>query len=95
MANGAGNDLMPCRSGIAMSARCRRCSGRNNHWCTLNEPMVYALWGYIEGIFPPLERRAAPVDVAPVVAQLLEPMRPPTRISASRCGSARQSFPWD
>ena len=42
-----------------------------NHWCTLNEPMVYVLWGYIEGIFPPLEQRAAPVDVAPVVAQLL------------------------
>ena len=33
--------------------------------------MVYVLWGYIEGIFPPLEQRAGPVDVAPVVAQLL------------------------
>jgi beta-glucosidase len=42
-----------------------------NHWCTLNEPMVYALWGYIEGVFPPLEQRAGPIDVAPVVAQLL------------------------
>ncbi len=41
-------------------------------WCTLNEPMVYVLWGYMEGIFPPLEQRAAPVDVAPVVAQLLK-----------------------
>ena len=43
-----------------------------NFWCTLNEPMVYVLWGYMEGIFPPLEQRAAPVDVAPVVAQLLK-----------------------
>jgi beta-glucosidase len=42
-----------------------------DHWCTLNEPMVYVLWGYIEGIFPPLEQRAGPIDVAPVVAQLL------------------------
>ena len=41
-------------------------------WCTLNEPMVYVLWGYMEGIFPPLEQRAAPVAVAPVVAQLLK-----------------------
>lgn len=23
-----------------------------NFWCTLNEPMVYVLWGYMEGIFP-------------------------------------------
>jgi beta-glucosidase len=42
-----------------------------DNWCTLNEPMVYVLWGYIEGIFPPLEQRAGPADVAPVVAQLL------------------------
>jgi beta-glucosidase len=42
-----------------------------DYWCTLNEPMVYVLWGYIEGIFPPLEQRAGPADVAPVVAQLL------------------------
>ena len=42
-----------------------------DHWCTLNEPMVYVLWGYIEGIFPPLEQRPGPIDVAPVVAQLL------------------------
>jgi beta-glucosidase len=40
-------------------------------WCTLNEPMVYVLWGYIEGVFPPLEQRAAPVDAAPVITQLL------------------------
>ena len=40
-----------------------------DYWCTLNEPMVYVLWGYIEGIFPPLEQRAGPADAAPVVAQ--------------------------
>ena len=43
-----------------------------SHWCTLNEPMVYVLWGYMEGIFPPLEQRATPAEVAPVVARLLE-----------------------
>jgi len=41
-------------------------------WCTLNEPMVYVLWGYIEGVFPPLEQRAGPIDVTPVVTQLLK-----------------------
>jgi len=43
-----------------------------SHWCTLNEPMVYVLWGYLEGIFPPLEQRANPEATAPVVARLLE-----------------------
>lgn len=41
-------------------------------WCTLNEPMVYVFNGYLEGIFPPLERRGEPVATAPVVARLLE-----------------------
>jgi beta-glucosidase len=41
-------------------------------WCTLNEPMVYVFNGYLEGIFPPLERRGRPAAVAPVVARLLE-----------------------
>lgn len=41
-------------------------------WCTLNEPMVYVFNGYLEGIFPPLERRGQPATVAPVVARLLE-----------------------
>lgn len=39
-------------------------------WCTLNEPMVYAYQGYLQGIFPPLEKRGDPKAVAPVVLQL-------------------------
>lgn len=42
------------------------------HWSTLNEPMVYVYNGYLEGIFPPLERRPAPIDAAPIVHRLLE-----------------------
>lgn len=41
-------------------------------WCTLNEPMVYAHHGYLEGTFPPHERRHGPADVVPVVRALLE-----------------------
>jgi beta-glucosidase len=41
-------------------------------WCTLNEPMVFVFNGYLEGIFPPLERRGKPEAAAPVVARLLE-----------------------
>ena len=26
-------------------------------WCTLNEPMVYLWLGYVEGVYPPLEKR--------------------------------------
>ncbi len=41
-------------------------------WCTLNEPMVFVYNGYLEGLFPPLEQRAGPPAVAPVVHRLLE-----------------------
>lgn len=40
-------------------------------WCTLNEPMVVVYSGYLEGTFPPNERRAGPKDVVDVGAQLL------------------------
>ncbi|HEY4079052.1 MAG TPA: glycoside hydrolase family 1 protein [Burkholderiaceae bacterium] len=40
-------------------------------WCTLNEPMVYLYSGYIEGTYPPLERRAGVEEAAPVVKALL------------------------
>ena len=40
-------------------------------WCTFNEPMVYAYAGYLEGIFPPLERRGGPKAIVPVLTQLL------------------------
>ncbi len=40
-------------------------------WCTLNEPMVYLYSGYIEGTYPPLERRKRVEDAAPVLQALL------------------------
>lgn len=42
-----------------------------DHYCTLNEPMVYAYAGYLDGVFPPLERRGEPKQMAHVVSQLL------------------------
>lgn len=41
-------------------------------WCTLNEPMVYIYSGYMQGIFPPLEKRPDEKSVAPVVESLLK-----------------------
>jgi beta-glucosidase len=46
--------------------------GEVDHWCTLNEPVVYIFQGYLEGIFPPNERRGAPIKIAPVMSQLLK-----------------------
>lgn len=45
--------------------------GEISLYCTLNEPMVYVYNGFLEGIFPPHERRGDPARVAPLVAQLL------------------------
>ncbi len=42
-----------------------------HHWCTLNEPMVLLYFGYLEGIFPPNERRGAPTQATPIALQLL------------------------
>lgn len=41
-------------------------------WCTLNEPMVYIYSGYMQGIFPPLEKRPDEKSVAPVMEALLK-----------------------
>ncbi len=41
------------------------------NWCTLNEPMTYIVNGYVDGVFPPLEKRSIP-DIAPVMKKLLE-----------------------
>ena len=41
------------------------------HWCTINEPMVYVYSGYIEGTYPPLQRRAGVREAAPVIRALL------------------------
>ena len=49
----------------------QRWGGQVRHWCTLNEPMVLVYFGYVEGVFPPNERRGSPVRATPVAAQLL------------------------
>lgn len=41
-------------------------------WCTLNEPMTYVYNGYIEGVFPPLERRPDVSYTADVIESLLK-----------------------
>lgn len=43
-----------------------------HHWCTLNEPMVFVYNGYMQGFFPPNEKRPDPSMVAGVVVQLLK-----------------------
>jgi beta-glucosidase len=54
------------------SAFCAARWGRQiRHWCTLNEPMVLVYFGYLEGVFPPGERRKNPSEVTSVAAQLL------------------------
>lgn len=42
------------------------------HWCTLNEPMVFILGGYMQGVFPPLLERKEITDVIPIMSQLLK-----------------------
>ena len=42
-----------------------------SQWCTLNEPMVYLYSGYMEGTYPPLEKRKRVEDAAPVLQALL------------------------
>ena len=42
-----------------------------DHWCTLNEPMVFIFGGYMEGVFPPLQKRKEVVDIIPVMSKLL------------------------
>ncbi len=50
----------------------QRWGSKFKFWCTLNEPMVWAYLGYLEGIFPPNEKRTGgPKEVVHVVAQLL------------------------
>lgn len=46
-----------------------------DHWCTLNEPMVYIYNGYMNGLFPPNESRSDVKDVIPVMDNLLKAHR--------------------
>ncbi len=43
-----------------------------SHWCTLNEPMVYVVNGYMAGLFPPNEQRRDVVEVIPIMETLLK-----------------------
>jgi beta-glucosidase len=49
----------------------QRFGGRISHYCTLNEPMVYIYNGYLEGVFPPHERRGDPAKITRLFSQLL------------------------
>ncbi len=44
---------------------------RVRFWCTINEPMVVVVQGYLDGVFPPNEKRSGPPAVASVVTSLL------------------------
>lgn len=46
-----------------------------DHWCTLNEPMVYIYNGYMNGLFPPNESRPDVNDVTMVMSNLLKAHR--------------------
>jgi beta-glucosidase len=41
------------------------------YWCTLNEPMVSVYSGYLEGSYPPLEKRAGVAAVSGVIEGML------------------------
>ncbi|MCB9642179.1 MAG: glycoside hydrolase family 1 protein [Myxococcales bacterium] len=56
-----------------VKAVAERFGGRVEHWCTLNEPMVFLYNGYLEGLFPPNERRdGGPVAIAHLAVRMLE-----------------------
>lgn len=44
---------------------------RVRHWCTINEPVVLAYLGYLDGTFPPNEKRGGPLAADGVLAALL------------------------
>ncbi len=48
-----------------------RFGDRVTRWCTFNEPMVYVYLGYMDGLFPPGQRRRDPRSVVPIMAALL------------------------
>ncbi|HNC97820.1 MAG TPA: family 1 glycosylhydrolase, partial [Myxococcota bacterium] len=53
-------------------------------WTTLNEPMVYAYNGYLQGLFPPFEKRSGPAALGKVLENLLRAhVRAYKRIHAS------------
>lgn len=79
---------------------------RVRHWCTINEPVVYAYLGFLEGTFPPNEKRGGPLAADAVLAALLrmhEAAAGELRAAALRRGAtvqigiaqhARTFLPW-
>ncbi|MCC7110157.1 MAG: glycoside hydrolase family 1 protein [Deltaproteobacteria bacterium] len=58
-------------------------------WCTVNEPVVLAYLGYLEGAFPPNEKRGGPLAANGVLAALLRMHQAASR--ALREGAQRRS----
>ncbi|OGQ23741.1 MAG: hypothetical protein A2138_03330 [Deltaproteobacteria bacterium RBG_16_71_12] len=66
---------------------------RVRHWCTINEPVVYAYLGYLEGTFPPNEQRGGPLAADGVLTALLrmhEAAAAALREAARRRGTSAQ-----
>lgn len=55
-----------------VSAVVKHFGPRSRLWCTINEPMVYLYNGYMEGVFPPFEKRGDPREIIPVMEKLLQ-----------------------
>ncbi|MCC7070270.1 MAG: glycoside hydrolase family 1 protein [Deltaproteobacteria bacterium] len=64
---------------------------RVRHWCTINEPVVLAYLGYLEGVFPPNEKRGGPFAADGVLAALLRMHE--AAAGALRAAAARRAAP--
>lgn len=78
---------------LALLARClvEAFGDRVRHWCTINEPVVLAYLGYLEGVFPPNEKRGGPLAADGVLAALLRMHE--AAAGALRAASARRGAP--
>ena len=71
LARGVENEDAPARFAVFARAVAERFGDRVKTWCTINEPMVVVALGYMDGVFPPGERRRDPRALASVVVALL------------------------
>lgn len=79
---------------------------RVRFWCTVNEPVVLAYLGYLEGVFPPLEKRGGALAANGVLSALLRmhqaaaralreaAQRRSTSVSVGIAQHARSFMPW-